>query len=259
MFRIIYENEDLRGVTINNPGSFLYVGGCTLGLKNRKLTTFIGDCTAADFINNTGLADYSKADTYAAQWRGNTNMEGSKFPSNIGYLHHEPVAEILRQGISKATGIERTILEGLPAWVRADYSFHSWNTGWSEYASKIPGATPENFIVALTLAVEGYPGLEACVRNLGRDLLGGTLTPMERMPPVREVEFFDSIKATLDTGNLPALTRPQDRYELAQKIKMGADALSTGEHLNFVQTIDPPVVIPQQSEGDWLLVRKAGL
>jgi hypothetical protein len=256
--RIIHENEDLRGVAIRNPGSFLYVGGCIQGEKGGKLTTYIGDCTAADYINNTGPADWSQADTYASYWRGNINMEGSKIPLNIGYLHHDPVAEVARQGIAKVTNsVEVAILKGLPSFTLGNYSFHSWSTCWEEYASKIPGATKELFISAITAAFTGYPSLESRTKNLARDLLSGKLEPLKSMPAIRDVEFFDGVKVSVDSDNLPALPRLNDRYELARKIEADADALNAEPHYVFVHTIDPPIIAPLRDPDDWLQ-RKAG-
>ena len=48
-------------------------------------------------MGNGGAIDVYKAQTVACSGSGNTNMEGSVFPADIGYLHHEPVAEIIRQ------------------------------------------------------------------------------------------------------------------------------------------------------------------
>ncbi len=260
MARVIHVNEDLRGVTILDPGPYLYVGGCTQGAdRSGKLTTYIGDCTAADYINNDGPADWLQAETYASYWRESINMEGSKIPANIGYLHHDPVAEVARQGIVKVTNrIEKAILEGLPDFTRGNYSFHSWSTCWDEYASKIPGATKELFISAITTAFAGYPQLESRAGALGKALLDGTLVPLKRQSSVQDAEFDDGVKVRLDSVNLPVLARPSDRFELARKIEADADAQSPGRERHvFLFSIDPPVPVPLRSREGWLQ-RKAG-
>jgi hypothetical protein len=247
MSRIVLTDQDLSGKTINAHQGL--VKGCVLNLTTR----FLGDCRGMDFLGNDGPADWSQANTYSTYWRGNKNLAGSKFPADIGFLHHEPVAEILQQGLVNVPKKLRPIGEAIPGWVLSDYVTASWDTAWDAVIKGIPGATKESFIEVLRLQTKGFPGLQERVDVLEQALVHGegVLWTPPKEPYSATVVWPDGAKVVVDAMNLPVLS-DISRYALARWVEGQADTQQPGPHYCFVHSVLPPIVQILPKPDDWL-------
>ena len=247
MSRIVRTGQDLRDQALTSPAPEQHlIQGCTLDLTTR----FVGDWRGSDFINNTGAADWSQADTYAAYWRGNRNLEGSLWPANIGPLHHEPVAEIIRQGIATRLPNDlRTIGEDIPAFVLSDYTFASWDTAWDASIRHVTGATKRRFIKMMRLVCVGYPNLLDRVDQLEAALVQGEGRLWTGNAPLKSTLIWpDGAQVIIEPMNL--LAEPS-RYALARWAEAKADSQQPGSHHCFVFSILPPGALPMASADHW--------
>lgn len=220
--------------------------------------TLIGDWRGAAYLGNTGAADWSKAQTHASYWRRNT-LGGSKWPTDIGYMHHEPVAAILDGGLSRLTPALRLIGRAIPLWVLSDYTAASWDTAWDGLISGLPGATRERFIEVLRILAEGYPGLLSRIDELERKLINeeSALWTPKAEPLKATLLWPDGAEVLLDAANLPTLS-DSSPYALARWIEAEADAQQPGPHYAFVYSITPmiPRILPEPDY--WLANRWEG-
>jgi hypothetical protein len=251
--RLIHENKNLSGQTLKGPARESLIRNC-----NIDGTVFLGDWRGTDYLGNTGAADWSKAMTYGSYWRGNKGMEGAKFPPDIGFFHHVPVAEILRQGLSRLSPTLRPIGNDIPAYTLTDYTLNSWDTAWDALISKIPGATKANFIETLRICAEGFPGLLGRIDRLEDSLAKGVLWKPGKAPYKMTVHWQDGAEVVLDAMNLPSLPEPT-RYALKSWLNAEADKLNPDmEHHCFVFSIFPPAAITIPEADMWLDHLKRG-
>lgn len=261
--RIVRRNVDLLGQTLDaskQPDGHAresLFAHCPMDVNTR----FIGDWRGTDYIGITGPADWSQAQTYGSMWRGWTQREGAKLPAGIGWRHHEPVAEIIRQGIAQAPEAHRQkirdLVEGilkktdrivggetLPLYVEG-----SWETTGAETIRDQP-----EVLAAIEKIFASYSGLTAKLA-----LLSLALGNAEReagfykgsAPIKKRVYWDDGAAVDFDLDNLPSLTE-LSRHELRRKLEAAADTQRPGAHYCFVYGLTPPVVRRIVSKDDWM-------
>lgn len=166
MPRQVHENENLSGQTLTGPARRSLIRNC-----NVDGTVFKGDWRGTEYYDLKGAADWTQAQTYGSVWQGNV-LAGSTFPTDIGYLHPEPIAEIIRAA-QTATSIKSRWL-GIADDVMTDKLGSSWDTvylvhGW-DGADALTRTEMETAGKAL---FHPYPSLEARFRTMVRKVKAG--------------------------------------------------------------------------------------
>ena len=255
MTRLVFFNQDLRGQLLDaaaQPDGHAresLVQGCMFDVSTR----FVGDWCGSDYLNNTGPADWSLAKTYGSYWRGNT-LSGSVWPQNIGFLHHEPVADIFAQRLPSLAPSLQGLVSGLPAWVSANPTFASWDTTWDMLVKNLPGATRTRLIAAMHSMVQGFPKLEWRVERLEDALLSNKpLWTPPANPLVQTVRWPSGATLTVDATALPPLP-DASRYSLSRWAEAQAELQRPGGlHFAFCFSIVSMIVSPMASADAWLL------
>lgn len=216
--------------------------------------TFLGDWRGSDYLSCTGATDWRQADIYGSYWRGNT-LGGSQFPASIGYLHHEPVAEIISQRakavLSGAT--RRTVLQVAQFVASGDYVAASWDTSTPLWWAGIGDRKRREMLAGFRLVFEPYPGLAERFEELVIALEQGSPLFAGDTPLVQTVTWPDGAEVVIDALNLPPLPDPS-RYTLARYLEGQA---GPGHHLFLYGILPPrPVVLPEP--GVWLEHQRGG-
>jgi len=258
MGRSVTEGKSYRGLTVHGAGDQPYFAKCDF-----TKAIFTGDWSGADFFDCVfDGADLTQADTYAAYWRGGT-YAGCQFPSSIGWLHHHPVAEIIRQRTTQA-------VEGLSpkdqaccaqaAEIACQCVEGGYRTGsWIPSYAKIRETTSqEDFERCVTPFVRttfsSYPRLAQRFESLFHLAfkLGKTdFTPAET---IQTVTWPDGIAVTINADDLSRVETPQGRYELARWIEAQA---GEGRYC-FVCSIEHLVINLMPEPTTWRLARWGG-
>lgn len=253
--RQIYVNENLSNKILQGEGRQSYFGNCNL-----ENTKFIGDWRGTDYINNTGGADWTQADTYLSYWRGN-DLIGAKFPKDIGCYHHEPPMEMFRiASLSETNLVHKKIMETIHLFLKDLYSQgkHGEACLCRVYVKALETASDKDVMAAFDKVVAPY---EQWVWYLDAYVRGGKRTiPYDRPSKIQfTTHLFDKGQLMdFDKDNLPSLTRPNDRYELARKLEQQAKLLTVKDSFFFINCIDPPAIRTMQSADEWLKVRYKG-
>ena len=210
--RQIHLNENLSNQTLIGEAQQSYFGNCNL-----ENTKFIGDWRGTDYVNNTGGADWTQADTYLSYWRGN-DLIGAKFPTNIGSFHHEPPMEMFRVASEKETNaIHKNIMQKVYLYLKNLYAQgkHKEACLCRVYNKAMETSNLKLIMEIFYKVVKGYESWEW---YLDRFVQKGYPTEPSVRPAV--TDFASTLKGgfmqILDSNNLPALPRPNDRYELAR-------------------------------------------
>jgi hypothetical protein len=273
MSRVVLIDRDLRGQTLDasaQPDGHAREGlvmRCQLDLNTRV----IGDIRGTDFLANDGPADWSQAQTYACLWRRNTNMQGSTFPADIGYLHHEPVIEIIRQRIAELNPPAR-LREKLVAVRDHVVNGGSWDTSRAFWWDAVSGVDRERLAALWRRVFEGYPGLARKFAQLYKALTeGGTLWDGAARWATT-LTWPDGAEVVIDATNLPALPE-LSRHALRRWAEAEADGqVPANKHWCFVYTVAEPLIpltnaepmrdgderLGYKVEDGWLQYQKAG-
>lgn len=251
MTRRVHTDADLSGLTLDaskQPDG--HARESLFQRSNIDGLTLTGDWRGSAYLGNTGAADWSKAETHASYWRGNKGLAGSKWPADIGHLHHEPVSDIIDAGVAAGlTGELKAIGEEVAVYTLSSYTAASWDTAWDALVKDLSGATKEKFISLMRTACVGYPGLLARVDDLERSLVNGesALWTPKAEPFKATLAWPDGAEVLLDAAKLPPLP-DQSPYALARWIEAEADAQQPGpQHYAFVYSIVPmiPRILPE--------------
>lgn len=253
MTRRILRNLDLSGRVLDaslEPDGHAresLVEGCTFDANTR----FLGDIRGSDFVNNTGPADWSGADTYACYWRGNT-LTGAKFPALLGWMHHEPVAEIVRQNLARLTQTRlRDIATAFREWVALNYADKEWWAEAWEYRLKtVTGATPARYLSVLRTLLSDHYLLLRRADWLEKSFADNVLPVSSTgTPPPTTLVWVDGSTLVLDRDNLPVLP-DRSRYSLARWLESQSP---TGEKL-FVWSLRPLAIskAPMDMSGNYV-------
>ena len=233
--RQVHAGEDLSGQTLDarrTDARESLFDNCVL-----DGATFLGDWRGADYLRCRCVGtDWTGAETHSSYWEGCT-LTDARFPADLGYLHREPVAELIRQAASRVTGVSRGIALALPAWLLSDPDRNSWATAWDDLISKISGATKTRSRSLLRVACEGYPLLlERNAEVEQAEDAGGVLWTPPPDPRKQEVAWHDGATVNVDADALPSLP-DRSRYSLARWIEAEADRQAPGPHHCFVYSI----------------------
>ncbi len=261
--RIVRRNVDLSGQTLT-------VDARESLLRNVNLTdtTIIGDIRGTDFLNcDLTRCDLSQAQTYGSMWRG-CIMRDAVIPLDIGWRHHEPVAEIIRQRVAQAPVAQRQKVrdllvdfmaktdrnvggENLPLYVAG-----SWDTTGAETMRGKPLV-----ISAFQKIFAPYSQLTArlalLVLSLGNKEREAGFYKGEA-PTKKRIYWDDGAAVDLDLDNLPSLAE-MSRYALRQALQAEADTQRPGAHYCFVYGVTPPVARRITTEDEWLTNLVSGL
>ena len=265
MSRIVLVGSDLSGQVLNastQPDGHAresLIQGCTFDAATR----FLGDWRGTDYIGGGGAADWSQAQTYGSLWR--CNVLGAAFPPDIGHLHHQPVAEIIRQRIValNPTTTLRNKLEAVRLHVLGGGSWDTSKLSWWDGLTQ----TQRNRLRDLWRQVfQGYPGLAERFEGLLKSLLAGEPLYTGTRQEVASVTWPDGAQVTVDAGNLPTLPE-KSRYALRQWIEaQNPDGIilpeGAAERHCFVYAVadalSPITVIQPLREADSWLVGPGG-
>ncbi len=236
MSRLIFRSQDLRGQILDaskqqdGHARQSLIENCQTDINTR----FVGDWRGSDFLNNTGPADWSKAQTYACYWRGNKNLSGSLWPADIGFLHHQPVATIIEDRLTLAPNSVKPRIQSIATATLTSDPMVSWDTTGKELLWDGMIKTQRQEIGdAFRAIVAPYPGLterfERLAKNLetGGSLWGGTV------PTSVTLTWPDGPSVVLNALNLPSLPDPS-RYTLARWVEAQADAQAPDPHFCYV-------------------------
>lgn len=248
--RQIHVGENLDGQVLAGPAHQSYFGQCSM-----RGATLTGEWHGTDFINcDLTAADLRAASLYSGYWRGCT-LTGCRFMADIGWLHHEPVAEIIQQrkadvlpfvSASRRKVAEKA-MDAVTAFVSSDYLAGSWVPSYDRVRKA--GLAASETIGLFRQAFKPYERLAIRFEQLVRETIKGGLKSIPPMTASMEVLWLDGQASTLDAYNLPPLPRPNDRYELARDLERQVGA----GHYCFVHSILPPVVQVLREPDDWLL------
>ena len=257
MSRLTRVNQDLSGQTLN--ASLLPDGharqsliqGCDI-----DGAAIIGDVRGADYIGNTGAADWSQALCYASYWRGNT-LTGSKFPADIGFLHHQPVAEIIRQRIIalNPSPALKTRFQAVVGHVLGAGSWDTSKTVWWDGFSESERTKMANLAQQV---FAGYPNLAARFKELLKRLTTGETLWDGKFLATITLMWSDDALVSIDVTNLPPLSDPS-RFTLARWAEAQADAQAPGPHHVFIYSLGPSPAGQIMRDADaWLSDLKSG-
>ena len=170
-------------------------------------------------------------------------MKGSLWPANIGYLHHEPVGTLINDAAATFPKALGDVLRSVGAFVLSDMVGASWystpNLWWDGATKK----QREERVAAWRKLFQPYVQLAHRFEALLQDLQTGSVS-FNPLSLSREIKLPDNTTKPLDALNLPSLSRPLDRVELAAKIHPDL----------FLYSIVPPVPF----FGDWKTYRRGG-
>jgi hypothetical protein len=270
--RRVYIDEDLTGRTLDaslaiGPSSDGHARESLFLRCNMSSTVLVGDWRGSDFLDCSGGPDLTRADVYAGYWRG-CDLTGGLFPADIGFLHHEPVAEIIRAGAeARKARIARGTYDAFIAvadFVRADPVNASWDTSralWYDtpFRDELVKVSREIY-APYDLAARFEILLRVFERNLPR-FDGG-------VPSVLDVAWQDGASVRVDATDRPAVA-DLSRYTLARWVEAQADAqrpdaradvtahgvprqASEPAHPVFILTIVPLRLIHLATPDGWL-------
>ena len=253
MGRVVRVNEDLSGQTLDV--SSLPDGHAResyLGQVNLQGATIIGDIRGSDILRCQGEGlDLSRALTYGCQWTQSTFDEDTVFPDGAGAAQYQITYELIRRYIAAhcPVRLRARARDIVAAHQAGDYAtfcelmgkFRA-NASDREEALKLWRALPDR--------------MQRRMQAVFATCDGG--------PPRRTVTvgWPDGVSVDVDRDNLPALPRPNDRYELKLWIQgqagpVAEDCGLTGleGHYCFVHEIPDLRVSMFGTPDGWLLER----
>lgn len=255
--RQIHLGEKLDGKTLVGPGRQSYFGSCSM-----VGTTLTGEWEGTDFIAcNLTKADLSKMRSYSCAWRRCT-LTNFKAPPEIGFLHHEPVAEIMRQGAAALPADTGVHVEALSTRLANPANYQ---TGWVEVAvwGMNAGMEPMTIVAALRDVFAPYPKLSSRLAELLATTIQGSVREACSGVPYADIvwpahQSLDTatprVSVHLDTSTL-VLPRELDRYEVGRWI----EAQAGPDHWVHVHAYLPSWVAVQilwDGPDDWLLPKR---
>ncbi len=248
--RQVHVDEDLSGKTLTGPAQQSLFLRCNL-----KGTVFVGAWEGADYIGCTGAADWRQAQVYASYWRGG-DISGSQYPADIGWLHHDPVADIIRQGLGAFSLAIQQAMEEVAAGVWHNYIGGSWRPSAEaaippmKEGKTLDDVESQTYAKAWRTLFQDYPNLARAFGALEKDIVAGQLV----LPPTSltsTILWPDGEKVQLDAQVLPS---ELSRYALA---RWAEGEVKPGHHAH-VWTILPMRVQPLPAPDSWLKSRVGG-
>lgn len=226
------------------------VQGCTFDINTR----FLGDMRGSDFLGNTGPADWSAAQTYACYWRGNTALAGSKWPADIGYLHHQPVGTIIRDAVAalNLTAAQKQKVRDVGDFVFTSDPTASWDTSVPLWWTSATQTVRTRLVAGFRAVFAPYSQLASRFEALVDALQSGkTLWTPSATPNIGTCTWPDGATVTVDALNLPPLLEVS-RYALSRWVEAQADAQHPGPHHCFVYSVLPMIISPKPDAVAWL-------
>lgn len=219
---------------------------------NLTNTQFIGDIRGCDYYGCTGAADWRLAQTYGSYWRGNT-LNGSLFPPDIGFLHHQPVAEIIRAAATALpNSTVKTKILAVGAYVLSDPINASWDTSKAKWWDTLTAAQRVTAVTRFRALFAPYPQLAQRFEELVKAIQAGANLWAGGAPTSATVTWPDGASVIVDALALPPLPE-MSRYALARWIEAQADAQQPGPHHCFVWTAFP-MIVQIMPGADWWLI-----
>ena len=237
MPRQIRIGENFDGLTLGSPGLEArqsYIRNCSL-----VGATVLGDWRGSDILGcDLTNANLTGAQTYACYWRGNT-MLGATFPADIGWLHHEPVAEIIRAAAaSLPPGTVKTKIQAVGTFVLSDYKTASWDSSKAVWWDTLTAAQKLTAVSRFRALFAPYPQLAARFEELIRAIQGGGTLWAGSAATSGTLTWPDGASVTVDALALPPLPE-LSRYGLARWMEAQADLQAPGPHYCFVAGVVP--------------------
>ena len=175
----------------------------------------LGDMRGSDiFGSDLTNCDLTGALVYNTYWRGNT-MTGSRWPTDIGFLHHDPVAEIIRARAALVVATARPKVQQVASFVLGNYLSGSWDPSKSIWWDGLTTTQRNRLITAFRLVFQPYPQLAARFEALMALLQSGRAGFTGNAPTAQTLTWDDGVTVTLDALNLPVLS-DLSRYSLAR-------------------------------------------
>ena len=254
--RQVHLSENLDGQTLDasvvDARESLF-SGCSLAG-----TVFLGDWRGTDYLNCTSAADWTQAQTYGSYWRGCT-LTGALFPGDLGHLHHEPVAEVIRQRAALALSTVRPAVLAVSSFVLSDYIAASWDTSKSKWWDGKTTTFRNRALSGFRTIFAPYPQLAQRFEELVQALqTGGSLYTGNR-PLSQALSWPDGPSLVFDAMALPVLPDPS-RYALARWLEAQADLQNPAvAHHAFVWSAFPPdLAIVPDADYWWRVAPRTG-
>ena len=239
MTRRVLTNQNLSGQTLDastQPDGHAresLLRGCTFDAS----TVFLGDIRGSEFINCTGPANWSQAQTHGCYWRGG-DIQGAQFPADIGAHHYEVIREIIRQRAplvinsvpaNRRTAVLNALIELRNLLVNLDQM--CWDTAADLMDSRVSKTIGRAFFRAV---FQPYPRLLAAFNRMvrDRDTVGSGFTPKLQTT----VSWDDGVSVTLDATTVPA---GASAYDVARALETQARAQATGTLADYYNPVPP--------------------
>ena len=271
MTRRILTNQNLSGQVLDastQPDGHAresLLRGCTFDAG----TVFLGDIRGAEFINCTGPADWSQAQTHGCYWRGG-NIQGAKFPTDTGSFHYEVIREIIRQRAplvinsvpaNRRTAVLNALIELRSLLVNLDGM--CWDTAADLMDSRISKTIGRAFFRAV---FQPYPRLLATFEQMVRHRDAGD--PNAVLRTQETISWADGVSVTLNSTSVPA---GASAYDVARALETQARAQATGRLADYykpvpngldyhvhVYVVRPPLLRAMVTADEWLTAPDEG-
>lgn len=218
-------------------------------------TALAGDWRGSDFLgcDMTG-ADLRRANTYGAYWRG-SNVANTQFPADIGYLHHEVVAEIIRQRIDALglTGEARATVEAVVAFCTQSYAFSSWDTSKAQWWDNKNDQERDSLAATFRLIFEPYPILASRFGQLEDTLRAARPLFTGKDSTEQDLTWPDGTVVHVDASRIPPLA-DRSRHTVSRWIEEQAGP----DHYVMVMQVSPLSVWVLPTPDYWLTNPKLG-
>jgi len=259
--RLVFTDKDLSGRALDASQQPDGHARESLFLRcNLDGAVFLGDWRGSDFIACRGAADFSQAQVYACYFRGwqRPDLFSCRFPADIGYLHHEPVAAVLHQELGpllaklppRLRRKARQAVEAVRDAVAGDWQA-SWRPSWRLVEGL--GLTPAQIVAVFSRAFEHYPVLLARFQELVREAQRGELD--QDVKTSATLVWPDGAQVTIDALSLPPLPETS-RHALKLWAQAEADRQAPGSHYCFIWQVLPLAASPLPEPDAWLTTHR---
>ena len=257
MSRLIFQRQRLQGQTLDasaQPDG--HARQSLFELCDLSDVTFIGDWRGTDYLSSTSLrTNWTQAQTYASIW-DKCPLTNAQFPVDIGFLHHEPAAEILKQTASRVLARYQPWVDEISVETRGDITRTiSWNSRLDLWWDRVPARERQLLVREIRKLFTDYHQLATRFEGLAAELLSGIRPTPARTRRRRIVRWRDGVTVDVDADNLPSLPDPS-RYALSRWIEQQAGP----GHYCFVYSIIPLLPLNRRldQEETWLSHRLQG-
>ncbi len=245
--RLILQNQDLTGQTLQGQ-PFSYIGNCT-GAD----VVFIGDWTHVSLFSNDFLRpDWSQAQTRWSYSRFNTftDIEGSP---DLELLDHEMMLALFKTNLSLIPARDRATAHLLIANIEADRARQDYIISWANvapiFAENVDLARAEavwsTWVGNRAHLVRQYVTMHKADKTKASfdvaapptDMPSGGVATGDWGIAARNSR--DKREFRLRWTQLPTLTRPHDRVEMAERVEALIEQATDQKVTLYVQSILP--------------------